>query len=900
MKKIICFILTFCVMFQTIFVTAYATKSVDLYENFEHEFNVLYALGFLDEEFNKEKVSEGVSREQALDAIVKMCSFDFDAYKASGGYTYFTDVTPESKYFSSICYAAENGILVENGGVFEPQKTITTMEAVAFIMRAAGYKTYAEVNGGYPVGYMKAARLSGLNSFEDKALTKADFVSLLFKAMECEVYEQRVYGLDGKFSSTGKTVIEHFHDIYKVQGQVTATFASSLTKKEISGKNTICIGDFEYRVENEEYSNLLGYYVEAYYHEDDVKFPKIVYMAEDPNYDILVIKADDITDFSGLSYRYGEKNRRANIAANHNLIVNGVRMTDYSERDFVPINGYVVLIGDNKNYDTVIVNTFRNYFLQRMAVGVTESITLTEYDTLRRFDIELNDEKSVEVYVDNEKVNMKPFSYTVKDEEFDTYTFADIPEGSGCSIFADKYENLNGWIIPAKDAKVIRLYVSTPQIQGKCVSYNDSHIRIDDTAYEISELNELENIKAGDYGYFILDYDGKVFARYDNRYLNNISYAYLINAITCGAFDDELKIKLMTDTGKIAVYTIKDKVKINGKVEKKLAKVRDSLSASAKLLDSTFSISQPVKVHFDKNGQISELQTVAEEDTEYTINRDGERRRLTSRHDNGYMLYSGGIAHYLQPKQLFEVPNRETFDDDDYKVLLEWLPNYEAKTLDVIDVNSYRVPELAVSYVSKTEQTLYRPLVMVSKILTAINDDESICQEIMGYDGYDKVYYYSEDLHMFDGVKEGDVIRVYGRGEEVTSWEYLLKIDDVKKHNFSDDYGRQGTGLYEVYSLNGSNFTLQHDGFLEGDSGKRKSQLGFLWTTDVGSFTNGAVYYDGTKRKDKISSFYINSGVPADVIQTVKNVGNENATKVYISMENGMIKFVSIYNGLEE
>ena len=153
---------------------------------------------------------------------------------------------------------------------------------------------------------------------------------------------------------------------------------------------------------------------------------------------------------------------------------------------------------------------------------------------------------------------------------------------------------------------------------------------------------------------------------------------------------------------------------------------------------------------------------------------------------------------------------------------------------------------------------------------------------------------------MFDGVKEGDVIRVYGRGEEVTSWEYLLKIDDVKKHNFSDDYGRQSTGLYEVYSLNGSNFTLQHDGFLEGDSGKRKSQLGFLWTTDVGSFTNGAVYYDGTKRKDKISSFYINSGVPADVIQTVKNVGNENATKVYISMENGMIKFVSIYNGLEE
>lgn len=900
MKKIICFILTFCVMFQTIYLTAYASQKVDLNEDFEHELNVLHALGFLDEDFNKENAFDVVSREQALDSIVKMCSFGDNSNQPIEGYTYFTDVMPGSECFNSIYYAAENGIVTGNEGMFEPEKPITSTEAITFILRAAGYKTYAEVNGGYPVGYLKAARMSGLNSFGDKILTKADFISLLFNAMDVEVYEQTVYGVNGKFSTNGKTITEHFHDIYKVEGQVTATFASSLTKKEVSGKTSICIGEFECQVENGEYSNLLGYYVEAYYHEDDDHSPKLLYMSEDPDYDILVIKADDIIDFSNLRYRYGERSKQVSIAANHNLIVNGIRLTDYSEQDFIPINGYVVLIGENRTYDTVIVNTFRNYFLQRMSVGITESITLTEYDTLRRFEIELDDEKAVEVYVDNEKVDMNPFSYTVKDEEYNTYTFVGIPEGSGCSIFADKYENLNGWMIPAKDAKLVRIYVNTPQIMGTCVSYNDTHMRIDDTEYEIAKLNEFDNIKAGEFGYFILDYDGKVFARYDNRYIDDTSYAYLINAVTDGVFEEELMIKLMTDNGKIATYTIKDKVKLNGKMEKDLVKVKDNLSKSAKLLDSTFNISQPVKVRFDEYGQILELQTVAEVDTEYTISRSGNRGKFASRSDNGYMLYSGGVAHYLSPRIMFEVPNTETFDEEDYRILSGWSPDYSTKTIDVIDVNMYKVPELVVSYTAKSEQTLYRPLVMVGDLLTAVNEDGDVVQEIMGHDGYDKVYYYSENLHLFDGLKEGDVIRVYGRGEKVTSWEYVMKIDDVINHDFSSDYGRKPSGLYEIYSLNGSNFTLQHDGFLDGDSGKRESQVGFMWNTDNQSFVNGAVYYDGTKRKDKVSSFYINSGVPANVIQTVRNVGNENATKVYISVQNGMIKFVALYNGLEE
>ena len=65
--------------------------------------------------------------------------------------------------------------------------------------------------------------------------------------------------------------------------------------------------------------------------------------------------------------------------------------------------------------------------------------------------------------------------------------------------------------------------------------------------YELAAQNQLINLKAGDSGYFLVDYDGKLFSRFDNRYYGNISYAYLIKAITDGSFDTVLKLKVHKD-----------------------------------------------------------------------------------------------------------------------------------------------------------------------------------------------------------------------------------------------------------------------------------------------------------------------------------------------------------------
>lgn len=897
MKKLICFILIACTLMLTFNISSYAMQNKIENGEYEYRFEVLRALGFLDEKFVKDNADGSVTREQALDAIIKLCSFGTDSIQISEEYTYFPDVLPDSEYFESVVYGVESRIVTGNKGNFGPERPITAMEAVTFVMRASGYREYAEVNGGYPTGYIQAANRCGLNYFGTESMTQAEFVSLLFRAMLVPVYEQTEFGESISFEENGDTILSFYHDIYKVRGQVTANFVSSLTQKKIHDKNALCIDDIEYHVKNGEYSSLLGCYVNAYYKKTEGRIPEILFMSEDTSYDSLVLPADEITGFSDLKYRYGEERTQyANIAARHNLIINGVRLTDYTEADFIPSNGYVMLVGKNKIYDTIIINTFQSYHVQSLAVGIAQSISVTDFETLRRFEIELNSEKSVEVYVDNEKVDMEPFSYTVKGEEYQTYTFVGIPEGSSCSIFSDKYENRNGWIIPAQDAKVVRVYVYTPKLMGECTAYGNDFVEINGAEYEIATQNQLSGLKAGDSGYFLFDYDGKLFARYDNRYYGNISYAYLINAKTDGAFDTVLKLKLMTDQGKIKEYTIEDRVLLNGTMKKDLSDVYDELRASARLLDSTFTISQPVKIRLDENGKLAEIQTVTNLDTESKMVRATDRGRYSSRSDSGFMLYSGGVAHYLEPRVMFEVPTTETFVDEDYRIMVGW-PDYETKTIDIFDVNVHRVPELIVSYAGRTEHTLSKPLVMVSKIVTALDEDGNIVSELVGYDGFDKVYYYSENLSLFNGVKEGDVLKVYGRGDEVTRWEYVVKIDDVKAHDYSSDHGRQSTGLYEVYALNGDQFTLQHDEFIDAAIGKRESQIGFLWTTDSHSFTNGAVYYDGNKGGDRVSACKVNSGVP-NVIQSVRNVGNDECTKIYISMQNGMIKFVALYNGL--
>ena len=85
-------------------INTYAEQNKADNQEYEYRFEVLRALGFLDEKFVKENTLEPVTREQALDAIIKLCSFGTDSVQISEEYTYFPDILPDSEYFKSIIF----------------------------------------------------------------------------------------------------------------------------------------------------------------------------------------------------------------------------------------------------------------------------------------------------------------------------------------------------------------------------------------------------------------------------------------------------------------------------------------------------------------------------------------------------------------------------------------------------------------------------------------------------------------------------------------------------------------------------------------------------------------------------------------------------------------------------
>lgn len=71
----------------------------------------------------------------------------------------------------AVYLATSSGII--NGypdGTFRPNNPVTTAEALTMLVRALGFKTYAESKGGFPAGYLIAAQELGL----DDGLTLAD------------------------------------------------------------------------------------------------------------------------------------------------------------------------------------------------------------------------------------------------------------------------------------------------------------------------------------------------------------------------------------------------------------------------------------------------------------------------------------------------------------------------------------------------------------------------------------------------------------------------------------------------------------------------------------------------------------------------------------------------------
>ena len=896
-------------MIVSIFQTSYvfAEESVDDYY-VTQEIEKLKGLGFVNEDFDS---SSRISRGEFISYVTKLRNIETDSYKNKN---YFTDVTADVKYAGEINAAYEYRIISGfTDGTFKPDEYITYSDAIATLVNMTGYGSLAKVKGDYPLGYFIVAKecdiTAGTKFAEKTSLTGGEVAKLIYNAMFSPVMH---------FNSISNNSIEYrinrdvnvlseYHDIYYINDIVNATSISALANYNTTDLATIIVGNTKLKTTANQYVEFLGYPVECFYKDNDEE-KQVIYMTEDADSKKIELSAEDINSFSNLKYSYGN-NKKVTIERLHTLIVNGVCKKTYSENDFVPKNGFVTILNTKgSGYDVVVIYTYESFLLQRAVAGNSTKITFTEARSLRSFDIDIeNDEMCFQLSIDNKKHLIEKFSFKKEETIFDAVTLPTIKTKSVANVFADKYENINGFLIPAKDAKFVWIDISTKEDNGTISMKSDDSIFVGENEYKTALEAPIHKYIPGDSGMVVFDYEGKAFDLIKNPYIyDEPQYAYLIAAKPQGALDVTIKAKILTDDGKVNVYEFAKKIRFNGKTEKDTDTILEKLNHSATLLDSTFTISQPIKVMFNDEGQVNYIDTVVMSvgnDSSYLvdhISRDMERTKLAARSDSDYLLYKGGSTGVcFSPKLLFGVPETETFEDKDYRVYMSWTPNYSSKMIDIFDLSEHFVPELAISYESSTQDSkLYKPYVVVDQVVTALDEDLGEVRKLHCCTGFGDAVYYSEDDNMFDGLERGDLICLYGVDNEVTRWEMILSIKDAKsfdvnteftptkKHDFYAD-------IYELYDINGYSLVVQRG--QETSGGMREFMRSTSYNTEPGIMDYGVIsYVEG--RKPQITSFAHDYAY--DFFKPVTQYPNESSKLFIMESTSGVAKLIIIYNGI--
>ena len=194
--------------------------------------------GYDDGTFGPDKlVTRAEITKMIVDALAERSSAE-----ASTESTKFADVSADHWAKGYINQGVADGFIAGMSDTeFDPDANVTYVQAQKMLVSAIGYETYAQAQGGWPIGYKTyAASLDitkGISGIKDSTeLTRAQVAQMIDNAMDaplCVIASWKTEGngsktpnlevRDGKEGRAYETLFTEKHDAYKVYGRVTET-----------------------------------------------------------------------------------------------------------------------------------------------------------------------------------------------------------------------------------------------------------------------------------------------------------------------------------------------------------------------------------------------------------------------------------------------------------------------------------------------------------------------------------------------------------------------------------------------------------------------------------------------------------------------------------------------------
>lgn len=784
-KRTLCILLAISFVFIFTFDLTERVMAAPL-SDYERSEQVLIALDIIDKEnyYPDNKITRG----KFVAMVVDMCGMkDVDL----GGVSEFSDVEPDYPYANAI-YTATQLCLV-NGhadGTFLPENIVSPEEAVKILVCATGYNTVAIEKGGYPSGYLSVAASTGITTgitLNEKELTESEAVKLIYNAMNVDVL-QNISANENYEIVSGATLLDSRINNMEIEvrrGILTANSEVSLENSLSPEKEYVQLDYIKYRVNSNEFDDLIGCYVDAYIVEG--KFVKAIFKHK--NNTEFIIDAEDIEIFTDKSITYYQDDKKYStkqIDDEAHILYNNRVIYDTPVK---PLSGSVRMIDNDADgkYDVVFINDYQSFVVSH----VSDENGIIYFKTYANDNISFRNKSSIYLNLDNDD-NIS----VIENAEGEKLEISELKEGDVISVFA------------SLDEKYIKIVVTDKRITGVINGYDKETVTVDDTQYPLNNTNKwdpLFDAQIGDNAELYFDVADKVIYAEATENTNQY-YGYVLRASKpANALRDKPRVKILSF----------------GAITKKVSK-RDITDISYDVSNGnveTFNVSEKVK-DFESLNLVGNVII-------YTLNEEGEIRKIefpstyNRRQDyifNSKLMSFGGTFEggfiVNNNTNLICVPLSGS-EDDIYQVIN--LKDENKYNIQAFDVDEKTFVAKAAVLISNMSPDVATPInntsdvAIVKEMIQMLTDDGFVSYKVTLLDGDETKEILSNDnssvISVVSGLVTGDLINysqdAFGR---INNIKVLAKTSECTTPFLINERQTDEQVFGPVYDLNINTF----------------------------------------------------------------------------------------------
>ncbi len=519
-----------------------------------------------DNEINRAEFTAMLIRAMGLDGI-------------DTGASVFTDVADDYWAKNNIKVAYDRGIVNGMGnGTFEPLSSVTFEQAVKMIVCALGYEQEAQRLGGWPMGYVLVAGNIGVrDDVKDVVNTEPAprglICQLIHNMLDVEVVE------GSQFEGEKQTFMEKYLKMNKSKGlivgvgkQVTAQCPTTLGVNQMAAivDNHVMYFDYsEYTDKESDIAKFLGRAVMLYYKADGLGTESLLIDIGDEvtKNTVIEISSDDLIGYSGGSIEYYDsKDKKQSYEidlASTSFIYNNALVTNNIESK---LSKWFDIDGDEVSYnhpDHKIYGTVR--ITDSGDTGVASLVEIMDYDILvtskapTASDYKITNKYKLSTDDGDKSIILDPKG----DIDYDISI-----DGTASDILSIKKDDIVLCAV-SEDGEKADIQVSRKTVSGKITESYEDTITIDSKKYTIHDrfaayiAEKGLSFQVGATVKLNLDMYGNVVFGTVSNTITESPYAYIISA---GPDDnDKYFVRMFVPkTNKVAKYTLKDKVTVDG------------------------------------------------------------------------------------------------------------------------------------------------------------------------------------------------------------------------------------------------------------------------------------------------------------------------------------------------